>query len=248
MIKFFRKIRQKLLTENKFSKYLLYAIGEIILVVIGILIALQINTLNGQKQDHAYELKMLMEIKSALKSDFEYFEWMIDRTNRVDSMVNVISEQIINKAIFVDTLYLNEKDDWNGLRTGTFFRYNLGPYEALKSSGIDKISNDSIRFKLIEFYEYFYPLVKEIETRDNRDYFSQMNTLKSFSDHTTVSKNNDRYVYIHKYPKDLFQNKDFITLIGEIQKRAKITLEYYNYPIPKIQDLIVQIDKELKNK
>jgi len=44
MIKFFRKIRQKLLIENKFSKYILYAIGEIILVVIGILIALQINT------------------------------------------------------------------------------------------------------------------------------------------------------------------------------------------------------------
>ncbi len=46
MIKFFRKIRQRLLTENKFSKYLIYAIGEIILVVIGILIALQINNWN----------------------------------------------------------------------------------------------------------------------------------------------------------------------------------------------------------
>ena len=43
MIKFFRKIRQKMLTENKFSKYLIYAIGEIILVIIGILIALGIN-------------------------------------------------------------------------------------------------------------------------------------------------------------------------------------------------------------
>ena len=43
MIKFFRKIRQRLLSENKFSKYLLYALGEIVLVVIGILIALRIN-------------------------------------------------------------------------------------------------------------------------------------------------------------------------------------------------------------
>ena len=48
MIKFFRKIRQKLLSENKFSKYLIYAIGEIILVVIGILIALQFNNYNEQ--------------------------------------------------------------------------------------------------------------------------------------------------------------------------------------------------------
>ena len=46
MIKLFRKIRQRLLSENKFSKYFLYAIGEITLVVIGILIALGINDLN----------------------------------------------------------------------------------------------------------------------------------------------------------------------------------------------------------
>ena len=53
MIKFFRKIRQKLLSENKFSKYLIYAIGEIILVVIGILIALQINNWNeSRKQEN----------------------------------------------------------------------------------------------------------------------------------------------------------------------------------------------------
>jgi len=51
MIKFFRKIRQNLLTENKFSKYLLYAIGEIILVVIGILIALAINNWNNENQE-----------------------------------------------------------------------------------------------------------------------------------------------------------------------------------------------------
>ena len=53
MIKFFRKIRQKLLTENKFSKYLIYAIGEIVLVVIGILIALaSINNWNDRKKDN----------------------------------------------------------------------------------------------------------------------------------------------------------------------------------------------------
>jgi len=51
MINFFRKIRQRLLTENKFSKYLLYGIGEIILVVIGILIALSINNWNEDRKN-----------------------------------------------------------------------------------------------------------------------------------------------------------------------------------------------------
>jgi len=52
MIKFFRKIRQRLLSENKFNKYLVYAIGEIILVVIGILIALQINNANENAKEN----------------------------------------------------------------------------------------------------------------------------------------------------------------------------------------------------
>jgi hypothetical protein len=50
MIKFFRKIRQQLITKNKFSKYILYAIGEIVLVVIGILIALSINNWNETRK------------------------------------------------------------------------------------------------------------------------------------------------------------------------------------------------------
>ncbi len=57
MIKFFRKIRQRLLAENKFNKYLIYAIGEIILVVIGILIALQINNWNERNKTKAKEIE-----------------------------------------------------------------------------------------------------------------------------------------------------------------------------------------------
>ena len=67
MIKFFRKIRQNLLTENKFSKYLIYAIGEIILVVIGILIALSINKSNEDRKSKIEERAIL----EAVKTEFE---------------------------------------------------------------------------------------------------------------------------------------------------------------------------------
>lgn len=67
MIKFFRRIRQKLLKENRFSKYLLYAIGEIILVVIGILIALQINNWNEENKSNKKEEQYLTQ----LLNDFE---------------------------------------------------------------------------------------------------------------------------------------------------------------------------------
>jgi len=74
MIKFFRKIRQKMLTENKFSKYLLYAIGEIILVVIRILIALGINNWNNNRLVDFQKTNFLKNIKEDLISDTLAFE------------------------------------------------------------------------------------------------------------------------------------------------------------------------------
>ncbi|MFT5229429.1 MAG: hypothetical protein ACI9EV_002583, partial [Urechidicola sp.] len=68
MIKLFRKIRGKMLTENKFSKYLLYAFGEILLVVIGILLALQINSWNQQRMEDKKEVELLY----GLKDEFHY--------------------------------------------------------------------------------------------------------------------------------------------------------------------------------
>lgn len=67
MIKFFRQIRQKLLTDNKFSKYLLYALGEIFLVVIGILIALSINNWNQNRINSLSESLLLKEINTEFK-------------------------------------------------------------------------------------------------------------------------------------------------------------------------------------
>jgi len=69
MIKFFRIIRQKLVTENKVSKYLIYAIGEIILVVIGILIALQINNANENSKKTEFEITILENIKEDILAD-----------------------------------------------------------------------------------------------------------------------------------------------------------------------------------
>ena len=67
MIKFFRHIRQNMIKENKFSKYFLYAIGEIILVVIGILIALQINNWNENSKQRHIEQGYLIALKEEFK-------------------------------------------------------------------------------------------------------------------------------------------------------------------------------------
>lgn len=74
MIKFFRKIRQNLLNENRFTKYLIYAIGEIILVVIGILIALQINIWNEKIELKEIEKHYINRLVEDLLKDSVYFK------------------------------------------------------------------------------------------------------------------------------------------------------------------------------
>ena len=74
MIKFFRKIRHRLLTENKISKYLIYAFVEIILVMIGILLALQVNSWNQKRLDSIEEKKILSSLKQDFRNSIEEFE------------------------------------------------------------------------------------------------------------------------------------------------------------------------------
>lgn len=82
MIRFFRQFRQRQITNNHFSKYLLYAVGEIVLVVVGILIALQINNWNEYRQARVSELSFLSRIREDLITDNAYFKRRVGDSER----------------------------------------------------------------------------------------------------------------------------------------------------------------------
>lgn len=154
MIKFFRRVRQRLLSENKFSRYLLYAIGEIILVVIGILIALQINIQNEYRKDKIYEKQALTEIYTSLKRDAQSNDIIMANVNRRDNAINYIlsflnSGKIETDSIFVQ--YLNESCLDNKIN------FDKGAYETVKSKGLEYIRNDSLRSLIVRTYELAFP-------------------------------------------------------------------------------------------
>lgn len=92
MIKFFRKIRQDLLTKGKAGKYIKYAIGEIILVVIGILIALSINNWNEQRKDKVKEQIVLKQLQEIYQSNlFQLEEKMATREKMLISAVQLLN-------------------------------------------------------------------------------------------------------------------------------------------------------------
>ena len=164
MIKFFRKIRQKLLTENKFSKYLIYAIGEIVLVVIGILIALYINNLNTEKQDSIILNGYLNNISESIKLDQANLEQIaVYRDSSIIGskyFMNIIEQESTSKEQY--SIYFSKYFDYNPW-IAKYFQSNNSGFEALKNSGyLSKIQQTIFE---TELYKY-YGLVEQIENEE----------------------------------------------------------------------------------
>ena len=150
MINFFRQIRQQLLSQNKVSKYLLYAFGEIILVVIGILIALQINNWNQTKSNQKIVDDYLEKISVNIDSDLKKLEILINQRREALTLCDTIVMYYDAKKISNPKLF--EKGFFS-IFIETRFSPNTNAYESLKSSGFMKnLKNSKIEEKLGSYY------------------------------------------------------------------------------------------------
>ena len=132
MISMLRKLRQKLLSENKFSKYLLYAIGEIVLVVIGILIALHIDNYAEIQKEREKELILLSNLSKEVDLDIQQIEnntrFSQERLQRLDSLEGTLNQtDSINKKAFVLKSFEFVVDQ--------YFKSNSGIFDEAISSG-----------------------------------------------------------------------------------------------------------------
>ncbi|WP_406685358.1 DUF6090 family protein [Seonamhaeicola sp. MEBiC1930] len=144
MIKFFRKIRKQLLDENKVGKYLKYAIGEIILVMIGILLALQVNTWNSNRELKKEELKIMKSLHKEFSTNLIKFDNKFDDHIAKKESIETIAS--INPSGFsIDSLYrliqrVNNTPSYDPFQ---------GIYNSIISSGkVELISNDVLKEKV----------------------------------------------------------------------------------------------------
>lgn len=107
MFRFFRTFRQRLLTENKFSKYLLYAIGEILLVVFGILIALQVDNWNEERKRQKEISQLLLDIEQDLLLNYESANFALDFYGVQDSLVKRIAHNQLSREDYINNSRLN---------------------------------------------------------------------------------------------------------------------------------------------
>lgn len=125
MIKIFRKIRKGLLSENRFGKYLLYAIGEIVLVVIGILIALNLNNRNEQRKAQVKVELIFEDVMNDLIADIKATEMPMNYFARRDSIIHlVLSDNVTFDDYANDNFMLNNLTNFHNPVTLTQNSYN----------------------------------------------------------------------------------------------------------------------------
>ncbi|WP_242084407.1 DUF6090 family protein [Aestuariivivens sediminis] len=150
MIKFFRQIRQRLLSEGKTGKYLKYAIGEIILVVIGILIALQINNWNESNKLKTEESLYLKRLKIDLEKDTLYFNNTIARAHLLIDQNNSFLKKIYEVQKTIDeSRELMIMPLWDS----EYLTIQDNTFNELVSSGkLNIISNSTLKVAIVNFY------------------------------------------------------------------------------------------------
>ena len=150
-MKFFRKIRQKLFAENKFSKYLLYAIGEIILVVIGILIALAINNYN-QERSLRYKEQVYLE---GLREEFQTSKLKLKELIQVNRNNYSGAKKLVQLSANNDT---TSEEEFSEILYSTFsFDISFNPNnsllnEMINSGSLKDIQNRELRERLTNWF------------------------------------------------------------------------------------------------
>ncbi len=173
MIKFFRRIRQKLLNERNLKEYLIYAIGEIFLVVVGILIALQINNWNEGRKRSRTEVKLLHNMRQAIQYDIERTEFFMEGNERVVRSCKIILNAFDHNLPYHDSLSLHfeQANQWWKVLISKH------AYENAKFYGLDFIQDDSTRNQLSTLYEGNWVYADNLDERQAMYYYQTVTPI-----------------------------------------------------------------------
>lgn len=241
MVRFFRIIRQNLLTDNKVRKYLIYAIGEVILVVIGILIALQINNWNENRKESQLEDKLIEVLITDLQLKKEEFvsDLAIGRSILQKSDTTI---KYWEKTGNIDTLYLRSllnvlaQDNW-------FFNENSPVYATISGSGLWKQLPDSLTRQIDDIYRSSFGTIKTSFERQTE--YALQSKLNFLGPNRLLSHDKSTYAI----QQIVTENATDFILYLELFKSGVVRLtSKFSTTIPSIDKLIQELKLYKKNK
>ena len=262
MIKLFRKIRYDLMEKNKTRKYFKYAIGEIILVVIGILIALQINNWNESRKEKEIENRYISNILTDLKdqnasidiqltSEQEYFK----------ASGQIIKNYQKNNALVIDNTFYSLATKITERKT---FVITDPTFTDLISSGnINILKNVENKNRLIKYYQELERIEKIIQNNNSllvdQNYLSVYNKIGYFfeSEFEEMFSNNselNEHIIIPRYESELekiskkllLKEENMLAFMNAIYLRNTISVGHYEL-LKEIQFTTQSLIKEIEN-
>lgn len=206
MIHFFRNLRRDLFSQNRITKYILYATGEIFLVVIGILIAIQINNLNEHKKSAVKVKNYLVNLKAALLDDIASLESTIGfNTIRLNGIFYILKNANLNTDTFTEVRWtpmdknISNHDIWPGPfpetidNSFTIVAFNLigrgfggasfneSVINELYSTGtFSDIFNQELKNKISEYYKYLSQRLEGYAIEEHEEWANE--TTRFFRD------------------------------------------------------------------
>ncbi|PWG06466.1 DUF6090 family protein [Polaribacter aquimarinus] len=245
MNKFFRKIRQKLLVENRFNKYMLYAIGEIVLVVIGILIALQINNWNEEIKKVKEEETLISQIISDLENNKNE---LIDLRKRleinkkgIDSLLNRLQSKNYDLKVTLFLSYSTRK---------IYFKNSDFGYKMMQNSTTQLISNTNVLKKIVNLYD---DDLKKVSTREEVMHNYIDDFQKDFINKYFRKSPYKMNVKINEFDKvssdlfepinfmDLSKNLEFINRLHQLKKTLEIRLFFSEKVLSNLNQVLLKM-------
>jgi len=262
MIKFFRKIRQNLLMENKTGKYFKYAIGEIVLVVIGILIALQINNFNEQRKDSEKEQVVLKQLKEDYETDLNQLrQKMAMRDGIVLSALNVLKaidypDKIVRDSLIINLAKIDNDPTFDPIENDLISSGNL---RLIKNEKLKRLlsnwSSDVIALQELEaiwtnkIVQQYEPLLSKLGiTRDVTDYWVNSHNQSGLLDENSYV--NETVIGSSKNSSSILEitnNRDIEGNVSEAISYNKLANTQSVALIKRISEIIELIESEIND-
>ncbi|MFY0606104.1 MAG: hypothetical protein JXR10_05275 [Cyclobacteriaceae bacterium] len=233
-----------MINQGKVWNYILYAIGEIVLVVVGILIAVQIDDWYDHKKKVNLEIKVLREIQVDLENDLieigdeiESYQWIANGSSSLEAYY-------FSKNLYTDSL----GSFTYGYEISPHFNPIDGGYQLLKAKGIDLITNDSLRLEINTYYEQSIPYYLKYESERIQ---TTINDFISFNNANFYLSKVPYFPFWKRMPHNestLRTNKEWISVIQKSSNLSQVLLSRAQNHERKIMRLQEMIKTELKQR
>jgi hypothetical protein len=217
-----------------------------VLVVIGILIALSINNWNEKRKIKNKETLILKELLTSINSDLKAYEsFSGPRIERKKRGLDSLFSHIFDKKETKDSLFI---DFYTNMSQDIFLRFDNGPFEDLKSSGLDIISNDSLRTAINNTYTVKLPIFQRLADRLNDESKSEISKLEPKFLKLIPVLNDDGRKHLHfdLNIDDIINNQDFLWVLDIQQKKYDEYILQLKQIRTTLNQLKTDIEKELE--